>query len=208
MLPAGGCGYPAVIAMSEEKKVTNISIRAACDALSEVVGKNARNLVLRKAGLERIIDDPPPYDFTVAFTIPEQANLYLAVVDYFGKVGAQGILRQIGYKAASLACEKGLVDHLKDAPEQEQLYKLIDLFHLLVGKGKAEEVQPGVFALNVFDCIHCSGVKSRKQFCSHYAGALQALVDNLKGKKRYSAMEEQCFATGGKTCLFVLRKVT
>ncbi len=194
--------------MSEEKKVTDISIRAAYDALSEIVGKNGRNMVLKKAGLERIIDAPPPYDFTVSFTIPEQARLYLAVVDYFGTLGAQGILRQIGYKAAALASEKGIADHLRDVPEPEQLYKLIDLFHLLVGKGKAEEVETGIYALNVFDCIHCSGVKSRKQFCSHYAGALQALVDGLKGKKLYSVVEEECFATGGKTCLFVVRKVS
>jgi predicted hydrocarbon binding protein len=194
--------------MSEEKKVTSISIRAACDALSEIVGENARNLVLRKAGLERIIDDSPPYDFTMSFTIPEQANLYHAVVDYFGKLGAQGILRQIGYRAAALASEKGITDHLRDVPEPEQLYKLIDLFHFLVGKGKVEEVETGIFALDAFDCIHCNGVKSRRPFCSHYAGALQALVDRLKGKKVYSAMEEECFATGGKTCLFVLRKVS
>ncbi len=193
--------------MSEEKKVTNISIRAAYDALSEIVGKNGRNLVLRKAGLEGIIDSPPPYDFTVSFTIPEQARLYLAVVDYFGELGAQGILRQIGYKAAALACEKGITNHLKEVPEPGQLYQLIDLFHHLVGKGKVDEVETGVFALNVFDCIHCSGVKSKKPFCSHYRGALQALVDALKGKKLYLVVEEECFATGGKTCLFVMRKV-
>jgi predicted hydrocarbon binding protein len=194
--------------MSEEKKVTNISIRAAYDALSDIIGIKGRNLVLISAGLERIIDTPPPYDFTVSFTIPEQAHLYHAVVDYFGKFGAQGILRQIGYRAAALACEKGIIDHLRDVPEPEQLYKVIDFFHFLVGKGKAEEVEPGVFALNVFDCIHCSGVQSKKPFCSHYGGALQALIDTLKGKKVYSAFEEECFATGGKTCLFVVRKVS
>jgi predicted hydrocarbon binding protein len=194
--------------MDEEKKVTDISIRAAHDALSEIIGKHARNLVLKKAGLERIIDAPPPYDFTASFTIPEQAHLYHAVVDYFGKLGAQGILRQIGYKAAALASSKGIADHLRDVPEPEQLYKLIDLFHYLVGKGRVEEVETGVFALNVLDCIHCSGVKSKKQFCSHYAGALQALVDSLKGKRLYSVVEEECFATGGNTCLFVLRKIS
>ncbi len=194
--------------MSEEKKVTNISIRAAYDSLTELVGKNGRNMVLRKAGLEKIIDEPPPYDFTVAFTIPEQAQLYLAVVEYFGDMGAQGILRQIGYRAAALASEKGITDHLKDVPEPEQLSKLIDFFHFLVGKGKVVEAEPGVFALDTFDCIHCSGVTSKKPFCSHYAGALQALVDNLKGKKVYSVMEEECRATGGKTCLFILRKVS
>ncbi len=192
----------------EEKKVANISIRAAYDALSEIIGDRARNMVLRQAGLGAIVDTPPPYDFTAAFTSPQQARLYYAVVDYFGALGAQGILRQIGYKAAALGAEKGIVDHLKDAPENEQLFKTIDLFHYLVGKGKAEEVEPGVFALNVFDCIHCSGVQSKKPFCSHYAGALQGLIDRLKGKKVYSVTEEECFATGGTTCLFVLRKVS
>jgi predicted hydrocarbon binding protein len=194
--------------MSEEKKVTNISIRAAYDSLGDIIGMNGRNLVLKQADLERIIDAPPPYDFTVSFTIPEQANLYHAVVHYFGALGAQGILRQIGYRAAGLAFGKGIADHLKGEPERDQLYKLIDLFHFLVGKGRAEEVETGVFALNVFDCIHCSGTRSKRPFCSHYAGALQALVDNLIGKRRYSAVEEECFATGGNTCLFVLRRVS
>lgn len=194
--------------MSDEKKVTNISIRAAYDSLTELVGKNGRNMVIRKAGLERIIDEPPPYDFTVAFTIPDQAGLYLAVVEYFGNTGGQGILRQIGYKAAALASEKGITDHLRDVPEPGQLSQLLDFFHFLVGKGKVAEVEPGVFALDAFDCIHCNGVTAKKPFCSHYAGALQALVDHLKGKKAYSVMEEECRATGGKTCLFVMRKAS
>ena len=194
--------------MSEEKKVTNISIRAAYDSLGEIIGENARYLVLKDAGLDKIINAPPPYNFETAFTIAEQAHLYHGVVDYFGKLGAQGILRQIGYLAAAHAAQKGIVDHLRDVPEPEQLSKIIDLFHHLVGKGKVEEVQTGVFALNVFDCIHCNGVKSKRPFCSHYAGALQALFDHIKGKKRYSVAEEECIATGGITCLFVVRRVS
>jgi len=194
--------------MSEEKKVTNLSIRAAYDALSEIVGKNGRNILLKEAGFEKIIDNPPPYDFTVSFTTPEQARIYLAVVDYFGEVGAQAILRQIGYKGATLASEKGVADHLRDIPEPEQFFKIVELFHFITGKGKVVEVEPDIFALDAFDCIHCIGVKSKKQFCSHYTGALQGLVDNVKGRKTYSVVEEECRATGGKTCLFVLRKAS
>ena len=64
----------------------------------------------------------------------------------------------------------------------------------------------GFPALDVFDCLMCAGVTSRKPYCSHYAGSLQFITDWAYGKGAYLVRETKCMAMGDDTCLFEIEE--
>ena len=76
----------------EEKTVTNISIRGAYDSLEEILGEKARNIIMKNAGLIRVIESPPDYTWDKEFTNREQLSIYQEAANLVRKVGIQGVL--------------------------------------------------------------------------------------------------------------------
>jgi predicted hydrocarbon binding protein len=193
--------------MAQEKTVTKMAIRASYEAVREIVGENARDMIFRDAGLRRILESPPDYTWDKEATVEEQARIYTETINLVGAVGAQGILRLIGYKITETPIVKfGVLDHIKDLSQEEKIVKAFELFQLAAGKGRVI-AQPGGFpALDAFDCLLCVGITSRKPYCSHYAGCLQFLTDWVYGKGIYLVRETKCIALGDDTCRFEIEK--
>jgi len=191
----------------EEKTVTNIAIRAIYDALGEIMGDKARQIIMRQAGLSRVIESPPDYTWDRGFSVAEQLTLYRETIYLVGAVGVQGVLRQMGYKSAELSVTRfNVLKSIEDLPEREKLAKAFEFFHLASNKGRVAHGENGLSAFDAFDCIFCEGIKSQKPYCSHFSGALQFLVDWSMGRGRFLVRETKCIATGGETCYFELEK--
>jgi predicted hydrocarbon binding protein len=186
-----------------ENSVTNISIRAAYDSIADILGERARNLIFRSAGLDTIIQFPPDYTWDKNFTNDQQLSIYAQTVGLVGVVGAQGILRQIGYKNAETTVLKfKILDHISNLPDEEKIIKCFEFFRIVVNKGRIVSEKGGLPKFDVFDCLTCDGIRSKKPFCSQYAGALSFMTDWVYGKGVYIVREMQCKATGDDTCLF------
>ena len=193
------------MAQDEKKTVTNISIRAAYDSLAELMGERGRDIIMRNAGLERVITSPPEYTWDREFTNAEQLKLYSEIIELVGKVGAQGILRQIGYKNSETTILKfKILDSIKDLPSREKFIKSLEFISSAINRGKVTEDKNGMPAFDSFNCTACSGVTSTRPYCSQYAGAVQFLADWSFGKGKYMAKETKCMAMGDETCLFEL----
>ncbi len=187
----------------QEKTVSCIPIRGAYDALNEILGDNARAIILRGAGLARINDNPPPYSWDREFTNGQQLGIFRETIDLVGPVGAQGIIRLIGYKGVQAAVEKfGILDSLKELPQTERFEKAVESLQSALNKGKVTRGQEDLVALDAFDCFLCAGITSKKPYCSHYAGCVQMMADWVFGKGKYLARETRCKAMGDETCLF------
>jgi len=191
--------------MADEKTVTNLSIRAAYDSLGEIVGEKARTIILRGCGLVRLVDSPPPYDWNKEFTNQEHLLIFQEVMRIFGKVGGQGVIRQIGYKNASNLEKLGILAHLKDLPPEEKYTKCLELLSIAINRGKVIRDPAGRVALDVHDCTACTGARSDKPYCSQYAGALQFFAEWSFGKGKYRVIESKCKAMGDETCYLELR---
>jgi predicted hydrocarbon binding protein len=190
-----------------EKTVTNISIRAAYDSISEIMGARARDMIFKNAGLNHVIGSPPEYTWDKNFTNEEQLALYVEVINLVGAVGAQGVLRQIGYKNAETSVLKfGIFDHLAELPSNEKITKCFEFFKVVINKGKIVADGGGMPKFDVFDCLICSGTTSKKPYCSLYAGALSFFTDWVFGKGIYIVRETKCMALGDDTCLFEIEE--
>jgi predicted hydrocarbon binding protein len=191
--------------MAEEKTVTNLSIRAVFDSLADIMGENARNIVFRASGFQNLIKSPPEYNWNKEFTGKEQLTIYLEIIRLVGSVGAQGVLRQIGYKNAGILVGFGVFDHIKDLPPGEKFEKSLQLLSLGIGRGRTTKDNSGNTAFDVSDCTVCEGASSRKPFCSNYSGAICFFSDWSFGKGKYTVIETECKAIGDKRCFFELK---
>jgi predicted hydrocarbon binding protein len=195
------------MAAEPEKTVTNIAIRAAYDSVGEILGARARDMILKNAGLSRVIESTPEYTWDKGFTNAEQLSLYVEVVNLVGAVGAQGVLRQIGYKNAETSVLKfGVLNHLADLPSHEKITKCFEFFRVVINKGRAVSDDEGMPKFDVFDCLMCGGITSKKPYCSQYAGALSFFTDWTFGKGIYIVKETRCKVLGDDTCLFEIDK--
>ena len=190
-----------------EKTVTNISIRSTYDSLGDIVGARARDMIFRNAGMGHVLERVPDYTWEKNYTNAEQVILYYKTVDLVGAVGAQGILRQMGYTNAEKTDQVlQILDQFDALPPKERLYKSFELLKTAINRGTVESGDDGNPRFNVHDCTMCRDVVSTRPYCSQYAGALQYFTDRAFGRGVYQVIETKCRAIGDDTCLFELRQ--
>lgn len=189
--------------MAQENTVTNMAMRSAYETVAEIMGANARDMIFKRVGLAAILESPPDWTWDKAFTNQQQIGIYHQAIDLIGAVGAQGVLRQIGYKAIEIPVVRyKVMDHLKGVPEDERIVKAYGLLKTAINRGNVIPQAGGLPAFDVPDCLICSGATSAKPYCSNYAGSLQFIADWVYGKGVYLVRETKCMARGDDTCLF------
>jgi len=193
--------------MTEEKTVSNLAIRAAYDSLGEVMGENARKIIFKAAGLARVTESPPEPTFDRGFTLSEQVSIYRETITLVGAVGAQGILRQMGYKNVELGVNTyHALDSIKELAAGEKIVKCFEFSQAVLNKGRVVIGDDGLPRFDVFDFLPSEAATSPQPFCSQYGGGLQFMADWTFGKGVMQVVEETCKAMGHASCLFVLRK--
>lgn len=188
--------------MSEkEKMATNMGIRGVMDAIREILGDNGTKILFRNVGLIHIYENPPEYNWDACMTIPEQARIYAEVENLVGLNGAHGIWRRIGYCTIKYVDKIGKVfDAMKHLPQDELFNNMLTMYVAGSGKGRVVENDHGLYDLDVFDCIHCEGHKTKRPMCNHYAGAIQYFANYVYGEDVFFVSESKCKALGYDTC--------
>jgi bacteriochlorophyll 4-vinyl reductase len=92
--------------MTEEKRMPNVMLRNLLEAIAEVLGENGLKAVLNVAGLQRLIDNPPPNDMELGVTFADYGVVQQAVEDVVGPRGAKVILTRIGRATFRYALEE------------------------------------------------------------------------------------------------------
>ncbi|MBN1881219.1 MAG: 4-vinyl reductase [Deltaproteobacteria bacterium] len=191
----------------QEKRTTNIAIRATIEGIIEILGENAAKILFRIAGLSYLLENKPEYNFDPCITIPEQASIYNSIADLLGFTGAMGVWRRIGYTVLKYAHQYGgVLDAFNDLPPDEKFERSMEVFILGSGKGRIAKTGDGPVDFDCFDCIHCKGYTMDRPMCTHYEGFVQYLADFAYGKNIYRARETECKALGASTCYFKLEK--
>jgi len=191
----------------QEKRTTNIAIRATIEGILDILGENSVKIMLRDTGLVYLVENKPEYNFEPCITIPEQAMIYSSIADLLGLMGAMAVWRRIGYTVLQYAHTYGkALDAYVDLPPDEKFEKGMELFVIASGKGRLVQADDGTVAFDCFDCIHCKGYELDRPMCSHYEGFMQYIADFAYGKGVYRARETECKACGASTCYFRLEQ--
>lgn len=192
---------------AEGKMATNMAIHSVMDSIEEVIGEKALRIVFRAAGMEHLLDEPPPYDWEPCISTEDQVKIYWEVEKLLGLNGAIGVWRRIGYNNIKYTVEIAhVLDGFADLEPIEKFKNAMDLMCMGSGKGRTVPNDEYGADLDVYDCLLCRHDTSNKPICSLYEGVMQYLCDWAFGKGVYIPREINCKARGDSTCFFVLEK--
>lgn len=197
-------------------------MRWALLAAEEVVGKQGLAVVLRQAGLARLVDNYPPNELTrtMQLTAGDYSNLFAGLLEFYGRAGRSMLLR-IGRLSARHAIEQqGALFNLaaslalKVMPTHVQLRTGLE--NIQGGLRKlwgsfGEEVllrledRGDKFAYISETCTMCSGKQSDGMMCLSFTGILIESTHWFTGKE-FEIREVECRAMGAPACVWEVPK--
>jgi predicted hydrocarbon binding protein len=193
----------------------------ALKALEEVAGEKGLNIVLRAAGLERLIGNYPSRDLKLGdLTYRDYALLNKAVIDFYGRA-AKGFAIRIGRASAKYSIEDqdrlfglaGLALKLLTTNMQQRLgfQQIVNGFKKLYQTiGYDIQVRfdetPDKFIYAAHDCPTCAGVQADRPICWIFEGALIEGGHYVTGGKDFEINEVTCRAMGAPECVWEISK--
>ncbi len=188
-----------------EKTVSNMVIRFIMDATEEVMGLNGLKAVLNYGGLTYILENKPDYSFDKNYTDDEYGALTSNLYKVVGTQGGKALFRLVGKTTGVFIIEKGIFESLKDLPAKEKLSKMMEIFAMATGRGKAEEVE-GVLTYDNPQCSACQNVKDKGPVCTPINGIFDEFI-KWAGLTGVRTIETKCKAKGDDTCRYEILPV-
>ena len=201
----------------------NAYMRWALLATEEIAGKPGLHIVLREAGLERLIDNFPPDDFqrTAGLTNRDYTAFCTGLLNFFGRAGRGGLLR-IGRRSTQLALDRQLaalglgtlVAAAKVLPAGLRLKAGLEfnvsVFTRIYKEGGATwrahiEDRGQKWGYVMETCGLCVERQAEAPICTVFSGTLMESVAWLMGKE-YEVQEVACHAMGAPACVWEISK--
>lgn len=203
--------------------IVDAYMRWALQASEEVVGAKGMHIVLRKAGLEHLIDNYPPNETRASgnYTFGDYANLSAGLLTFFGRAGKSMALRigrlstQYGVEQQSAAFGLGvLMKASRLLPLTAQLKAGMSV--LQNGYRKLSQSVGQDLVLRIEDrgdklayvaesCAMCAGKEADIHVCWVHNGVLAQSFDWLTGKQ-FEIEEVECRAMGTPACVWEINK--
>jgi hypothetical protein len=194
--------------MSQEREIQAAAVRTMLDAIEDVAGTKGKNMVLRHAGLEQYIENPPPLDAEDLFLPNDHYRaICKALSDVFGK-GSRVLLIYAGEGTIyrSLEAVPGAVTSaMKFVPGR--LRKRAALKMAAVSTARITGIEPKVeykkdkVIYHYYNCPFCEGYESDEPMCFYDVGILKAFVEWATGKP-HKVTEIECTAMGAEACVY------
>jgi predicted hydrocarbon binding protein len=197
-------------------------MRWALLAAEEVVGKRGLSIVMRDAGLERLIDNYPPNELKLSgdVTFRDYTALNAGLFSFFGRAGKSMVLR-IGRLSSQRAIEQQgalfnvaatVASKVLPLPTQLKmgLENMQDGFHKLYQPTGRDvrlrlEDRGDRLAYVAIDCPCCAGKQADAPMCWLWVGVLQESIHWLTGRD-FEVQEVECRAMGAPACVWEISK--
>lgn len=194
----------------------NKMARIFLTAMEEIMGKNGLNAVLNMAKLSKLIDNYPPDTLDKGFDFAEMTALNQALEEMYGPRGGRGLALRGG--RASFA--RGLQGFGALAGVGDLAFKVLPLgtklkmglpalagiFTQVSDQISRVEERDDHFLYFIDRCPVCWGRHTDKPVCHGAVGLLQEALRWVSGGKEFRVDEIECFATGGRACVFAVYK--
>lgn len=194
--------------MSEERLVFSHVVRTMIDSIEDVAGAKGKDMVLRRAGLEEYIENPPPLTAEETFVPNDHYRaISKALMEVFGK-SSRVLLLYAGEGAIYRTLEAipgAFSTAMKFVPGGLRRKAVLKMAARETAKitgiePKVEQEKDRVL-YHYYNCPFCEGYESDEPICYYDAGSLKALVDWATGKS-HKVTEIECSAMGAEACVY------
>lgn len=201
--------------------MANGYIRAALEAIEEIAGEKALNVMLRSAGLERAIGEKPPdnLSFDAGYIFRDYSNLNHAIIQFYGQAAKVHTIR-IGRRSARWMIENhplfgfaGVA--FKVMPRTQALRmslnntaegfrKLYRTVHFDINIKLVEEEDRFVWSSP--DCPCCVGKHANSPICWIWTAGFIEGGSFVTGGRTLDVQQTTCIAAGDAECTWTVSK--
>lgn len=203
-IPPSGYFYP------------NLFVRAYLEAISEVMGVGGLNPILSQAGLDRLVDNPPPANMDKEFDFADYSALNGALDQMYGQRGSRGLELRAGRAMFSRGVQSlGVLSGVRtaafgDLPVSAKLRAGIPALARVLGQVTDQqstvEDRGEYIALVVDRCPVCWGRTAQQPVCFAGRGLLEQGLEWLCGGLKFRVEEIECVAMGQPACTYAIHK--
>jgi len=168
---------------------------ALLTALTDIMGKDGKNSVLRFAGLSEYLDKDVPPSTEDEIPYEKLGSLLKSMNELLGH-GTNAILFESGRKFAVYLSPFGY--------SLAEVIKKLERW--LGGKWTIEDMGKDIEKVTIEDCPVCRGLENADTaFCTIISGTLSRIKEESTGES-YDVEEIQCSAMGHKNCEYIVKK--
>ena len=195
--------------MSEEKEIHSYALHAVLDSIEEVAGEKGKNLVLRHAGLEQYIENPPSMEADVFVPVAHYRAANRGIRETFGDKGSRPLLIYAGEElihrsltGVSTSIFSIAMRLMPGRLRRRAAFKIVvNAIVQITGVPPKIVEGKGKFTLHYYNCPYCEGTQSDEPICYYDVGIMKALTEWGTGKPQ-KVTEIECAAVGAEACVF------
>jgi len=203
--------------MSEQqpRRLENSVMRLALSTTEATLGKSGYYAVVHVAGLDRLLETPPPDNTQLETPDEDFSALLNAILNMYGESSSRGLFRRWGTAFGATIMKrrpsaKLLKPMLAVLPLQRRVHTVLDAVVREANNARGAELhtlhdtsEQSVLTFN--DCLHCAGMHPAEPICFTIVGILEATLKWGTGRD-FTVREVQCHARGAAACVFAIDK--
>lgn len=197
------------------RRLENSIMRLALRATEATLGQNGLYAMLRLAGLEHYIEQPPRNDNELTTPGTDLSALLAAILNMYGENATRGLFRRWGLLFGQGGVEsrptaKLLRPMLNLLPLNRRVATLLETLVREADQARGEALHTvtetdDAFVLVFDDCLYCHGLRTGEPICLTVVGTLEAVL-KWGTSRDYTVVETTCTASGAEACTFVIDK--
>jgi bacteriochlorophyll 4-vinyl reductase len=199
----------------QPRVVENSIMRLALSSTEATLGKSGYHAVAHVAGLDRLLEAPPPDNTKLETPGEDFSALLNAILNMYGEPSTRGLFRRWGAEFGTTAVRrrpsaKLLKPMLALLPLQRRAHTVLDA---LINEGNnargaalhALREKPDQYVLTFNDCLYCAGMHPLEPICFTIVGIVETVLKWGTGRD-FTVRETQCHARGAVACVFEIDK--
>ena len=197
------------------RRIENSIMRLALRATEATLGQSGLYAMLRMAGLDHYIEQPPRNDNQLGVPGTDLSALLGAILHMYGEQSTRGIFRRWGLLFGqggvdSRPTAKLLRPMLNFLPLNRRVLTLLETFVREADQARGELLHTltetdEAFVVVFNDCLYCHSLRTTEPICMTVVGTLEATLKWGTGRD-YTVSETTCSARGDEACTFVIDK--
>ena len=195
--------------------VENSVMRLALTSTEQTLGQSGYHAVMHVAGLERLLEAPPPNNTRLETPGEDFAAVLSSILNMYGEVPARGLFRRWGVTFGTLGVKRRpsarlLHPMLSVLPLQRRLRTILNALIHEADTARGEPLhtlndRPDHYLLTINDCLYCHDMHPSEPICYTVVGMLETVLKWGTGRD-FAVRETKCHARGAAACVFEIDK--